>query len=104
MPRMFDHVPQRLHAARVSELVERRDTPIRVHLEGVAHEIAADEAGTTCDENFDHYVTPESSGRCSSRPDTISSAISNGVMIEYVLKIQAVAAGHRLCQAAHVVG
>ena len=54
VPRVIHHVVQVLQPSGVGQLVERRDAPVGVRGERVAHEVAADEPGAAGDEDFDH--------------------------------------------------
>ena len=56
--RIVDDVAERLHTTGVGQFVQRRDAPVGMRLERMAHEIAADEAGAAGDQNFDHHLSP----------------------------------------------
>jgi hypothetical protein len=52
--RVIDEIFHRLHAAGVRQFVERRDGPVRVRLERMADEVAADEPGSAGHKNVNH--------------------------------------------------
>ena len=56
--RVVHHVAQRLDAARVGQLVERRDAPVAMRGERMAHEVAADEPGAAGHQNLGHDLVP----------------------------------------------
>ena len=78
--RIVEDVVERLHPAGVGQFVECRDAPVGMSLERVTHEVAANEAGAACHEDFHHHLSPEttrgtardstSGGQLLSRSDT----------------------------------
>ena len=61
--RMVDDVLQILHPARVRQLVERRDVPVRMDAERIAHEVRADEPGAAGDEDVNHLCASSRHGQ-----------------------------------------
>ncbi len=62
VPRIVEDLLEILQPSGVGQLVERRDVPVRMRREGVAHEVRPDEPGAAGHENVNHLCVTSRTG------------------------------------------